>query len=133
MKCFPLWLIGNTAPFLITQPSTDNHVLVVTSTTTQVNLTCSLNITIPPTMVIVWFRNDSSAFLQGLHTGNTATLPIINFQPSDTGGYQCVFSDLAGSGWTIRRNIILVINGMCICSHDVRIVCIICMQLWTGL
>ena len=115
MKCYPSWHIGNTAPFHITQPSTDNHVQVVTSTTTQVSLTCSLNVTISSTVIISWLRNGTGNALPGSsRTGDTATLLITNFQPSDAGVYQCVFNDQLGSGWTIKRNIILMINGMLI-------------------
>ena len=121
MNCCMFWFIGNTAPFRIIQPSTENHVQAVTSTRSQVNVTCSVNANISE-MVIVWFYNSSAIQINRvshIQSGNTTTLLISNFQPSDAGVYQCVFSDQASSGWTIRRNIILIINGMYICSHNI--------------
>ena len=100
---------GNTAPFHITQPPV-NYVQIVTVTT--VNVTCSMNITIPSTMIVLWLHNNT--VIRGdrvSHGGNITTLLINNFQPSDVGDYQCVFSDLL-SEWTIRRTTRLSINGM---------------------
>ena len=37
-------------------------------------------------------------------TGNTTTLLIRNFQPTDVGVYQCVFNDTF-NGWILKRNI----------------------------
>ena len=105
-----LWHTGNTAPFHITQPSFDDFVQVV-STNTTVSVMCLLNITIPITMTIEWAHNDT-IITGDAHTGNTTTLLIQSFQPSNVGDYQCIFNDVLGSGWTIRRNIILNINGM---------------------
>ena len=48
---------GNTAPFHITQPSTDNDIQIVSPTATMATLTCSLNITIPFGMFIIWDHN----------------------------------------------------------------------------
>ena len=103
---------GNTAPFHITQPPV-NYVQIVTVTT--VNVTCSLNITIPSTMIILWIHNNTvirGDRVSHSTSGNTTTLLINNFQSSDVGDYQCIFNDIINSGWTIRRNIILNINGM---------------------
>ena len=104
---------GNTAPYHITNPSTDNDVQIVSPTATMATLTCSLNITIPSTVIVSWTHNiinfvDSSQIIQ---TGNTTTLLIGNPQPSDAGHYQCVFNDAVGSGWILRRNIRLIIAG----------------------
>ena len=79
-------------------------------------LTCSLNITIPSGMIIFW-RYDLSGVTTpravATTTGNTATLVINDLQQSDAGDYQCVFSDdPTASGWTLRRNIRLLITGM---------------------
>ena len=107
-----LWHTGNTAPFHIIQPLIDDYVQIVSTTMAMVSMTCSLNITIPSTMVILW-SHDNIITSNGLsQTGNTATLLIRNVQPSDVGNYQCVFNDMLGSGWTISRNIRLIINGM---------------------
>ena len=105
---------GNTAPYHITQPSTDNDVQIVSPTATMATLTCSLNITIPSTVIVSWIHNntnfiDSSQITQ---TDSTTTLLIENLQPSDAGDYQCVFNDALGSGWTLRRNIRLITTGL---------------------
>ena len=104
---------GNTAPYHITQPSTDNDVQIVSRNATMTNITCSLNITIPFTMIVVWSNSTHIVdFSQVTTTGNTTTLLIENLQPSDAGVYQCIFKDYIGGGWTIRRNVRLVIPGM---------------------
>ena len=109
---------GNTAPYHITQPLTDNDVQIVSPTATMATLTCSLNITIPSTVIVTWSHNtnlitDRSQITQ---TGNTTTLQIENLQPSAAGDYQCVFNDVLGSGWTLRRNIRLFITGIAIAN-----------------
>ena len=114
---------GNTAPFHITQPPTDNYVQRVSSTAAMVNLMCSLNITITTTMVVLWTppTNDilSPPLVNFYTTGNTTTLVIENPQPSDSGVYQCAFNDdgFGGSGWVLRRNIVLNVTGMFV--HEV--------------
>ena len=102
---------GNTAPYHITQPSTDYDVQIVSSTATMANLICSLNVTIPSSVVVIWIHN-SIIIPSGLtQTGNTTTLLIENLQPSDAGVYQCVFDD---GEWILRRNIRILIVGMLI-------------------
>ena len=110
--------LGNTAPFHITQPSTDYDVQIVSPTATMVNLTCSLNVTIPVYVQILWIHivhNNKHEIMskrkQQLKDDKTATLLVKNLQPSDAGIYQCVFNDQAGSGWTLRRNIQVCIIG----------------------
>ena len=106
---------GNTAPYHITQPSTDNDVQIVSPTATMTSITCSLNITIPAGTIIVWNHNADIATRASnrneLRTSHGTTLQIENPQSSDVGAYQCVFNDVAG-GWTLRRNIRLFITGM---------------------
>ena len=108
---------GNTAPYHITQPSTDYDVQIVSSTATMANLICSLNITIPFSMVVIWMHN-SEVIPPNPATqttaGNTTSLQIENLQSSDAGIYQCVFNDDfgGGSGWALRRNIRLLITGI---------------------
>ena len=77
-------------------------------------LTCSLNITIPSTVIVTWSHNTSliTDHNQISQTGSTTTLLIENLQPSDAGVYQYVFNDLAGSGWVLRRNIRLITTGL---------------------
>ena len=104
---------GNTAPYHITQPSTDNDVQIVSPTATMATLTCSLNVTIPSSVVITWTHNNTIIPVNQTSTaGSTTTLTIENPQSSDDGVYQCVFNDVAGSGWVLARNIILLITGM---------------------
>ena len=105
---------GNTAPYHITQPSTDNDVQIVSPTATMATLTCSLNVTIPFGSVVTWTHNNTIPIPinQVSTTGSTTTLTIENPQSSDDGVYQCVFNDVANSGWTLSRNIILLITGM---------------------
>ena len=100
---------GNTAPYHITQPSTDNDVQIVSPTATMATLTCSLNITIPFTVTVSLIHNNTISLSPN---GNITTLLIENIQPSDAGVYQCVFNDSTGSGWVLRRNIRLIIIGM---------------------
>ena len=109
---------GNTAPFHITQPPTDNYVQRVSSTAVMVNLMCSLNISISDSMLITWTNNKGSLLFSTV-TGNTTTVVIENLQPSDSDVYQCVFEDVGfgGSGWVLRRNIVLIITGMFV--HEV--------------
>ena len=106
--------IGNTAPYHITQPSTDNDVQTASSTATMATLTCSLNVTIPSSVIVFWRHNSSSVSVpdsQVSTAGSTTTLTIENLQSSDAGVYQCVFSDPFGGGWILRRNIMLLIIG----------------------
>ena len=110
---------GNTAPYHITQPSTDYDEQIVSPTATMANLICSLNITIPSSVVVIWIHNSTIHIPpnEATQTDNTTTLLIENLQPSDAGVYQCVFDDAGdGSGWILRRNIRLLITGMFICS-----------------
>ena len=102
---------GNTAPFHITQPPTDNYVQIASPNAAMVNLTCSLNISISR-MIITWTNNKNS--INSTEIGNTTTVVIKNPQP---GVYQCVFNDVGfdGSGWTLRRNIVFSITGMYVC------------------
>ena len=102
---FSFWCFtGNTAPYHITQPSTDNDVQIVSPTATMATLMCSLNITIPSNVTIVWFHNNTILpSNQVSTTSDTTSLQIGDLQPSDAGVYQCLFIDT--SGWRLRRNI----------------------------
>ena len=107
-------LTGNTAPYHITQPSTDNDVQIVSPTVTMTSVTCSLNITIPSTVIVTWSHNANliTDLSQITTAGSTTTLLIRNIQPSDAGDYQCGFNDAHASGWILRRNIRLIITGL---------------------
>ena len=114
---------GNTAPFHITQPSTDNDLQIVSPTAAMASVTCSLNITIPSGMFIVWDHNGNSATAasnkNAIQTSHGTTLLIENPQSSDAGVYQCQFINTASEGgWSLRRNIRLLITSMfllCMC------------------
>jgi len=103
-------IIGNAAPYHIIQPSTDNDVQIVYPTPTMAIMSCSLNVTIPSNMIVLWRHNGSLVNLtspnNATQTGNTATLLIGNLQPSDAGVYQCVLNN-PNNGWVLRRNIVL--------------------------
>ena len=104
--------VGNEAPFYITQPSIDNDVQIVSPTATMATLTCSLNVTIPSSMIVIWTHNGILIRFDQISTaGSTTTLTIENPQPSDDGVYQCTFNDVVGSRWVLRRNIILITTG----------------------
>ena len=105
---------GNTASFHIIQPSTDNDVQIVSPTSIMTSITCSLNITIPSSTIVVWSHNTSLITDRSQITtaGSTTTLLIDKLELSDAGEYQCSFNDAVGSGWTVTRNIRLFITGM---------------------
>ena len=100
--------LGNKAPYLITRPSIDNDVQIVTAT--MATLTCSLNVTIPSSMIITWTHNNTIIPVnQTSTTGSDAILTIESLQLSDDGVYQCVFNDTAG--YTLRRRIIFLTSS----------------------
>ena len=100
---------GYAAPFYITQPSTDNHVQIISPTAAMATLTCSLNFTIPYLMFITWDHNGNIATLasnkNAIQTSHSKTLLIKNPQSSDSGLYRCTFNNAVNDGWVLRRNI----------------------------
>ena len=97
-------------------------------------LTCSLNVTIPSSMRVIWNHNgsfvaattipDDNDISSGTSTigRNTTTLVIDNLKPSDNGHYRCVFNDSTGSGWVLTRNIRFFITSMFL-WHKIVFVC----------
>ena len=86
------------------------------------SVTCSLNITIPSTVTVLWTYNNNVIPVQPPPPGNTTTLIIRNFQPSDAGVYECVFNDGLGSRWALRRKI--RVKGKCIYeANDIYLGC----------
>jgi len=92
------------------------------------NVTCSLNVTIPSSMIVLWRHNGNIVNVtspnNATQTGNTATLLIGNLQPSDAGVYQCILNNPIPNGWVLRRNILIItgmesypkaMNGYCSC------------------
>ena len=91
-----------TAPYHITEPSTDNDVQIISPTATSLELRCSLNVSIPAGITITWSHNGRNVITTQADTStNTARLPIRG-RPQ-LGVYQCVFNDPAG--YILRRNI----------------------------
>ena len=65
-------------------------------------------------MTVTWTHNGTDIMTPPNEvsiTGNTTTLVIKNNQSSIAGVYQCVFNDSV-YGWTLRRNITLLITSM---------------------
>ena len=93
-----MFLILVTVPQII-QPPSDFQTITFDESTSSVQLMCSLNIIIPPSVTVTWSHN-SNPFLtieppnEVTTAGNTTTLVIRNPQPSDAGVYQCMFSGL---------------------------------------
>ena len=87
-----------TVPQII-QPSSDFHTVTFNESTSSVQLMCSLNVTIPPSVTVTWSHN-SGPFLiieppnEVITAGSTTTLVIGDPQPSDAGLYDCQFSGL---------------------------------------
>ena len=94
---------GNVAPYHFTQPPIDGYMQAVSPTATIVMVTCSLNVTIPDNMIILWRHNNS---LMPTVDGESLTIELINFGPSDVGVYQCIFNNYV-NGWVLKRSIIL--------------------------
>ena len=105
--------VGNAAPYQITQPSTDNVVQIVPADAKVASVTCSLNITIPSTVIVTWSHNNTNITdaSQVTQTDNATRLVIPrNPQPSDAGVYQCMFNDTAG--YVLGRSITLIVGKL---------------------
>ena len=86
-----------TVPQII-QPPGDFHTVTFDESTSSVQLMCSLNVIIPPSVIVVWSYNSNSFLItppnEVTQTGNATTLTLVNPQPSDAGVYDCAFSGL---------------------------------------
>jgi len=100
---------GNTAPYHITQPLTDD-IQIVSSIATMANMTCSLNDTVPSHVTFTWLHDGNTVLAtpsnEIIQTNCTIMLLIRNLQASDAGIYQCVINDTM-HGWILQRNITL--------------------------
>ena len=100
----------------IVQPPSNSHTVTFDESTSCVQLMCSLNINISSNMTVTWMHNGRVSITTTPNeittTGNTTTLLIIDPQPSDTGDYQCVITDIV-NGWTLSRNILLQEIELC--------------------
>ena len=108
-----LLFIGIPAPYHLTHPPKDGYLQVVPTTTSMTTITCSLNDTIPASVGVTWFYNNSIIATPGIVTltGNTTVLLLQNLRSSNlVGTYQCVFND-SMNGWTLKRSTVLVITG----------------------
>ena len=80
------------------------------------SITCSLNITIPLSTIIIWSHNGGIATTasnkNAIRTSHSTTLLIENPRSSDAGVYQCTFNGVANNGWVLKRNIRLLITGI---------------------
>ena len=92
------------APSII-HPPNDSYIVTVNSLS-SVQLMCSLNVTIPVSMIVIWSHNGNDIMTPPNEvsiTDSTTTLTI-NPQPSVAGVYECVLNDIV-NGWMLRRNI----------------------------
>ena len=96
---------GNSPPYHITQPPTDNYEQIVSPTATMTSITCALNITITRDILITWYHNNSFVSIPS-PSGKTTTLVIRNLQPSHLGVYECTFIDTIND-WRLRRTTML--------------------------
>ena len=82
----------------IVQPPDNFHTVTFDGSTSSVQLMCSLNVTIPSSVTVIWTYNNGLFIVtppnEVITAGNTATLVIRNPQPSDAGDYCCTFSGL---------------------------------------
>ena len=92
----------------IVHPSNSSYMITFNDSLSSVQLTCSLNVTIPSSMTVTWLHNGTIVMTtppnEVLTAGSTTTLLIRNPQSSDAGDYQCVFNDSV-NGWMLKRNI----------------------------
>ena len=86
------------APKII-QPPADFHMVTFNELTSSVRLMCSLNVTIPSSVTVVWTHNGNAVMAtrrkQAMQNGNTTTLQIRNPRLKDVGNYQCVGIEFA--------------------------------------
>ena len=82
----------------IIEPPDNFHRVTFDESTSSVQLMCSLNVTIPSSVTVIWTYNSNSFLItppnEVITAGNTTTLLIVNPQPSDAGDYSCAFSGL---------------------------------------
>ena len=86
-----------TVPHII-QPPDDFHTVTFDESMSSIQLMCSLNIVIPPSVTVIWSYKQSSFLIEPpnkvITAGNTTTLVIGDLQPSHAGVYDCAFSGL---------------------------------------
>ena len=112
-ECVCLVFTGSTAPYHITQPSTDDYEQIISPNATTANITCALSISISigNSFVITWEHNGVTFVNPAppssvVSSGNAITLRIKDLQPSDLGVYVCAFLDVTRQ-WKLRKTITL--------------------------
>ena len=69
----------------IVQPPEDFHTVTFDESANSVQLMCSLNVTIPSSMTVIWSYNSNTLLIvppnEVTQSGNTTTLLIVNPQP----------------------------------------------------
>ena len=80
-------------------PRENFHHIIFTNFSSSVQLMCTLNIIIPPSVTVTWSHNQNPFLIieppnEVVTAGNTTTLIIGDPQPSDAGVYHCVFEGL---------------------------------------
>ena len=80
----------------IIQPPVNFHNVTFDESTSSVQLMCTLNIDIPPSVEVTWLYNSIRQLPNELisTTGNTTILAIENPQLSDAGVYICIFAEM---------------------------------------
>ena len=78
----------------------EDHSVTFTNSTSSVQLMCSLNIVIPPSVTVTWSYNQVPLMViaapnKVIIAGNTTTLILGDPQPSDAGRYDCIFIGLS--------------------------------------
>ena len=86
----------------IIYPPVPFHLVTFNILTTSIRLSCSLGVTIPSSLNIIWTHNGSPVSTiypnDVIRAGNKVTLLIGNLQPSDAGVYHCTFTELNLNG-----------------------------------
>jgi len=90
----------------IIRPPDNSHTVTFDELSSSVQLMCSLNVTIPSSVIVIWTHdaNLPPPNSRVTKTGNTTTLLIENPQPIDAGVYQCTFIN-HNNGWYLQRNV----------------------------
>ena len=101
----------NAAPYHIIQPSSNDYIQIVypdADAKTHVTLSCSLNVSIPVNMTVIWLRDDNHFITQTRFNRptNTAMLSMLTKSRYDLDVFQCVFNNTAGC--TVRRTITVI-------------------------
>ena len=110
LLCICMCAIGNTVPYHITQPPTNDHVQIVSPDSEMVTLMCSLNVSIPAGMTIMWSHNNTIILTNPNPVDRgTNTVSIKRGGPisSYPGHYRCIFKDNVGH--ILARNFTLLI------------------------